>query len=142
MFTDHFFQKQVQPPNPRLDLLYTYRQTDIQTDGDYIKRVVHGPPGDHTLNKKERLFRQRGASSKCGARARARVCVWYVWRPSNTHIWSQNSCLVAAHERLIGIKMTQRRVLIKCQFKQMHTYRDKHMRIFRFQKQNGYCFAC
>ncbi len=23
--------------------------TDIQTDGDYIKRVVHGPPGDHTL---------------------------------------------------------------------------------------------
>ncbi len=22
---------------------------DIQTDGDYIKRVVHGPPGDHTL---------------------------------------------------------------------------------------------
>ncbi len=24
-------------------------QTDIQTDGDYIKRVVHGPSGDHTL---------------------------------------------------------------------------------------------
>ncbi len=24
-------------------------RTDIKTDGDYIKRVVHGPPGDHTL---------------------------------------------------------------------------------------------
>ncbi len=47
MFTDHFFQKRVQPPQ---DPLYTYGwRTDIQTDGDYIKRVVHGPPGDHTL---------------------------------------------------------------------------------------------
>ncbi len=26
---------------------------DIQTDGDYIKRVVHGPPGDHTLKNFE-----------------------------------------------------------------------------------------
>ncbi len=25
--------------------------TDIQTDGDYIKHVVHGPPGDHMLKK-------------------------------------------------------------------------------------------
>ncbi len=39
---------------------------DIQTDGDYIKRVIHGPPGDHTLknttltgdeNKMLRIFR-------------------------------------------------------------------------------------
>ncbi len=49
MFTDHFFQKRVQPP-PQ-DPLYTYGWTHIQTDGDYIKRVVHGPPGDHTLKK-------------------------------------------------------------------------------------------
>ena len=46
MFTDHFFQKRVQPPQ---DPLYTYRRTDIQTDSDYIKCVVHSPPGDHTL---------------------------------------------------------------------------------------------
>ncbi len=24
---------------------------DIQTDSDYIKRVVHGPSGDHTLKE-------------------------------------------------------------------------------------------
>ncbi len=48
MFTDHFFQKRVQPPQ---DPLYTYIRTHIQTDGDYIKRVVHGPPGNHTLKK-------------------------------------------------------------------------------------------
>ncbi len=28
---------------------HTDGQTDIQTDGDHIKRVVHGPLGDHTL---------------------------------------------------------------------------------------------
>ncbi len=50
MFTDHFFQKLVQAsPPPQLDPLYTHGWTDIQTDGDYIKRVVHGPSGDHTL---------------------------------------------------------------------------------------------
>ena len=48
MFTDHFFQKRVQPPRPALHIWM-----DIQTDGDYIKRVVHGPPGDHTLKKTE-----------------------------------------------------------------------------------------
>ncbi len=48
MLTDHFFPKWVHPP-PSQDPFYTYRWTDIQTDGDYIKRVVHGPPGDHTL---------------------------------------------------------------------------------------------
>ncbi len=36
-----------QPPPP--DPFYTYIRTHIQTDGDYIKRVVHGPSGDHTL---------------------------------------------------------------------------------------------
>ncbi len=49
MFTDHFFQKRVQPPPPKTRFTHTDGRTDIQTDGDYIKRVVHGPPGDHTL---------------------------------------------------------------------------------------------
>ncbi len=48
MFTDHFFQKRVQPP-PKTRFTHMDGRTDIQTDGDYIKRVVHGPPGDHTL---------------------------------------------------------------------------------------------
>ncbi len=52
MFTDHFFQKRVQPNPPQLDPLYTHGRTDIQTDGDYIKRVVHGPSGDHTLKSR------------------------------------------------------------------------------------------
>ncbi len=34
---------------------------DIQTDGDYIKRVVYGPSGDHTL-KNENLISE---NSKC-----------------------------------------------------------------------------
>ncbi len=52
--TDHFFQKRVQPPPPG-KTRFTHTdgwadgRTDIQTDGDYTKRVVHGPPGDHTL---------------------------------------------------------------------------------------------
>ncbi len=35
--------------NTQTRFTHTDGQTDIQTDGDYIKRVVHGPPGDHTL---------------------------------------------------------------------------------------------
>ncbi len=37
ILTDHFSKSGSNPP---LDLLYTYGWTDIQTDGDYIKRVV------------------------------------------------------------------------------------------------------
>ncbi len=50
MLTDHFSQSRSNPP-PWLDPLYTHGWTDIQTDGDYIKRVVHGLSGDHTLKK-------------------------------------------------------------------------------------------
>ena len=39
MLTDHFSQSGSNPP-PRLDPLYTHGRTHIQTDGDYIKRVV------------------------------------------------------------------------------------------------------
>ena len=39
MLTDHFSQSGSNPP-PQLDLLYTHGRTHIQTDGDYIKRVV------------------------------------------------------------------------------------------------------
>ncbi len=37
------------PPRPALHIQTADGRTYIQTDGDYIKRVVHGPPGDHTL---------------------------------------------------------------------------------------------
>ncbi len=51
--------------------------TDIQTDGDYIKRVVHGPPGDHTLKNPDFIPIQQhcfpSASSKLD-----------LSRPSNT----------------------------------------------------------
>ncbi len=49
MLTDHFSQSESNPPAFPLDPLYTQGQTHIQTDGDYIKRVVYGPSGDHTL---------------------------------------------------------------------------------------------
>ncbi len=57
MLTDHFSQSggSNPPAPPRLDPLYTYGQTDIQTDSDYIKRVVYGPSGDHTLKKRSRV---------------------------------------------------------------------------------------
>ncbi len=52
--TDHFwpfFPKWVQPPPPPPLSPTLHTQTDgyIQTVGDYIKRVVYGPSGDHTL---------------------------------------------------------------------------------------------
>ncbi len=41
MLTDHFSKSgSNSPPPPWLDPLYTYGRTDIQTDGDYTKRVV------------------------------------------------------------------------------------------------------
>ncbi len=50
MLTDHFSQSRSNPiPPSKTHFTHTDGWTDIQTDGDYIKRVVHGPPGDHTL---------------------------------------------------------------------------------------------
>ena len=40
MLTDHFPKSGSNPPLPLLDPLYTYGRTDIQSDGDYITRVV------------------------------------------------------------------------------------------------------
>ncbi len=39
--------------NDRLDPLYTQGRMDIQTDGDYIKRVAHGPSGATCLKNKK-----------------------------------------------------------------------------------------
>ncbi len=49
MLTDHFSQSGSNPPPGKTRFTHMNRRMDIQTDGDYIKRVVHGPPGDHTL---------------------------------------------------------------------------------------------
>ncbi len=43
-----FFQTWVQPPPPPVRPALHIRM-DIQTDGDYIRRVVYGPSGDHML---------------------------------------------------------------------------------------------